>query len=572
MFRAVVGVSDDVCLGREHFNHEQRRCVIFLASNSIRIRVFQLGESSHFISCLGVRNRQSQFIHPTQRHHLLPRRLVHHLLACICISALILCRRYVEQKSLSFARSKTYLAQVYPAANASGQQLLKPVTVQRLKHGSLTFCVPCSDQTYSLSPSSTGATSYAVGSGAAWCLRCPYGADCTGLQPRALQFYWGYPNVTAAAASSTVLSSFFVLPPAGYGCFPYCSSYNSCNGNRHGPLCGQCLPGYSRSLLSTGCVEDKECGSAGSAAFVVVAVLLIFMYCIYLLAPRSIESATNSEAYFQLIMFFYQVSTSIISVGLGAGGVASAASQLLSTIFNASPTNGNTSIAFCVLRGIGEGAVYACQAVIFVVFVSIMLAMSLPWGWRLFQKVFYASISFLVHAGVPLPYDKRRLPPPPSWFRRQRLLPAKDKGSDHARTGRWAPEDVSGGLDQRGAAWMRLYITLYSGVFSLLVKAVTCVTIEGIGDTPELDYLWYYDASVVCFAPWQKACVAGLLITLMLPVAIGLRMQHATSKRRTSPLNRFEQSAILYYMRPFKPHCMHWVRDLLALSCTFCLF
>ena len=474
----------------------------------------------------------------------------------------------MEQKSLFNVREQTYLVQVRPAASGLP---FNPVTVKRLNHGTLTFCVPCSDETYSISPASTGAASYTVGSGAAWCLPCPYGADCNNLQPRALQFYWGYPNITASRASKTVLSSFFVLPPSGYGCFPGCSSYDSCNGNRRGPLCGQCLPGYSRSLLSTGCVEDKECDSASSAAFVFVTVLLIFMYCIYLLAPRSIESATNREAYFQLLMFFYQISTSIISVNLGGGGVAGAASQLLSTIFNASPTSGKTSIAFCVVRSIGEGAVIACQAVIFVVFVLIMLVLSVPWGWRLFQKVFYASISFLVHAGIPLPYDQKMLPPPPSCFCRHRLLPASGSGSKHAQSaGHFATEDVTGGLNQRGAAWMRLYITLYSGVFSLLVKAVTCVTIEGIGGTPELDYLWYYDASVVCFAPWQKACVAGLLITLMLPVAIGLRMQHVTGKRRTSPLNRFEQSALLYYMRPFKPHCMHWVCALnnCLLSCA----
>jgi hypothetical protein len=89
---------------------------------------------------------------------------------------------------------------------------------------------------------------------------------------------------------------------------------------------------------------------------------------------------------------------------------------------------------------------------------------------------------------------------------------------------------------------MRLYITLYYGVFSRLVKTVTCVTIEGIEGAPELDHRWYYDASVVCFAPWQKGCIVALLFALMLPIAVGLRMQFVMSERRTAPLNLFEQS------------------------------
>ena len=452
------------------------------------------------------------------------------------------------------------MMRVYPSALG---RTLNPVSINRMKYGTATFCVPCGDNSYSLSPASTSAASYTVGSGSDWCLPCPYGVNCTNLQPRSLRLFWGYRNVTASSASQTVLASFFVLPPSGYGCFPECDSYHSCNGNRHGPLCGQCLPGYSRSLLSTSCVEDRECNSATSAAFVFLSVLFIFVYCVYLIAPRPIDGATNRESYFQLLMFFYQFSLAITQIRQGLDSLTATALQLISIIFNASPTDGKTPALLCFIPSIGEGTIIVAQAVIFIVFVAVMLALSVPWGWLLFQKVFYASISFLVHAGIPLPYDKKSLPPPPTCLCGRWLLPAADRGAYN-----FEREDVSGGLDQRGAAWMRLYITLYSGVFSLLVKTVTCVTIEGIEGTPELDRRWYYDASVVCFAPWQKGCIVALLFALMLPIAVGLRMQFVTSERRTAPLNSFEQSAVLYYMRPFKPHCKHWVRGLRAVLCT----
>ena len=55
---AHVDVCRDVFAGREHNGFERRGCVCFLGSSSIQIRFQRLRESSHIISCLGVRYQQ----------------------------------------------------------------------------------------------------------------------------------------------------------------------------------------------------------------------------------------------------------------------------------------------------------------------------------------------------------------------------------------------------------------------------------------------------------------------------------------------------------------------------------
>ena len=72
-----------VFAGCEQNDHARRFC-----AKCVPIRVFQLGQSSHFVSCLGFRTRQPQYLHPTQRFHLLPRRLVLLLRVCMCAVAL----------------------------------------------------------------------------------------------------------------------------------------------------------------------------------------------------------------------------------------------------------------------------------------------------------------------------------------------------------------------------------------------------------------------------------------------------------------------------------------------------
>ena len=84
------------------------------------------------------------------------------------------------------------------------------------------------------------------------CLACEYGGRCEEGTVRAKPNFWGYRVGDAVK---------FVSCPTGYCCLTSskCLSYNTCNEGRTGTLCGQCLKGYSETLLSMNCLKDISC-------------------------------------------------------------------------------------------------------------------------------------------------------------------------------------------------------------------------------------------------------------------------------------------------------------------------
>ncbi len=87
------------------------------------------------------------------------------------------------------------------------------------------------------------------------CIPCPYGGHCPGHRLAARPNYYGFWEDGEIT---------FQRCPADYCCTGSdtapCDSYNSCNGNRTGFLCGSCIPDHSMSILSNYCVPDKHCG------------------------------------------------------------------------------------------------------------------------------------------------------------------------------------------------------------------------------------------------------------------------------------------------------------------------
>lgn len=85
------------------------------------------------------------------------------------------------------------------------------------------------------------------------CLPCPFGGLCTPTAVLALPGYWG-------AYLERGLVNFTLCPPS-YCCndVASCTAVNSCYGDRTGPLCGDCRPGYSESVASTACVPTHHC-------------------------------------------------------------------------------------------------------------------------------------------------------------------------------------------------------------------------------------------------------------------------------------------------------------------------
>ena len=87
------------------------------------------------------------------------------------------------------------------------------------------------------------------------CQECPRGGDCDDGLVKAKPNFWGY---------SKNREVIFLQCPPGYCCESTnanCASYNSCDGDRFGTLCGRCPQGMSESLFSTKCISNAKCSS-----------------------------------------------------------------------------------------------------------------------------------------------------------------------------------------------------------------------------------------------------------------------------------------------------------------------
>ncbi len=159
---------------------------------------------------------------------------------------------------------------------STGQNSLQEIQYQ---------CTPCSDNYYT--PSGTIDTlMYGViqnesviekidlDKKAISCLQCPYGAQCTGNNVIPRPNYWGFWHEGELM---------FQQCPAGYCCSDSeeasCVKYNSCAGNRTGPLCGTCQEGFSISILTGKCTMNSNCG--GDQWFWLFAIMVTMAYAIW---------------------------------------------------------------------------------------------------------------------------------------------------------------------------------------------------------------------------------------------------------------------------------------------------
>ena len=83
------------------------------------------------------------------------------------------------------------------------------------------------------------------------CSQCPVGAKCNG-SIKALPNYWGY------RTNDDVV---MIRCPTGYCCQDdeSCQTFDTCNSNRSGPLCGVCEMGLAESLFDQTCVPLEKC-------------------------------------------------------------------------------------------------------------------------------------------------------------------------------------------------------------------------------------------------------------------------------------------------------------------------
>ncbi len=106
------------------------------------------------------------------------------------------------------------------------------------------------------------------------CIKCPYGALCSGNNVVPRPNYWGYWHNGELV---------FQQCPAEYCCSGSadapCKAYDYCAGHRTGTLCGVCQRGFSVSILTGNCVSDDKCQS--QEWFWILAIIVAMAYVIW---------------------------------------------------------------------------------------------------------------------------------------------------------------------------------------------------------------------------------------------------------------------------------------------------
>ncbi len=145
-------------------------------------------------------------------------------------------------------------------------------------------CAPCSDNYYTTSSAerilaygSSGNTSIAKAEGmdqsSHICIKCPYGALCTGNNIKPGPNYWGYWHKSELV---------FQQCPVGYCCSGSdsgtCKVHDYCAGNKTGTLCGACQEDFSVSILSGVCIPNSQCGDDHWFWLVVLIATMVYAF------------------------------------------------------------------------------------------------------------------------------------------------------------------------------------------------------------------------------------------------------------------------------------------------------
>ena len=90
--------------------------------------------------------------------------------------------------------------------------------------------------------------------------------------------------------------------------FP-CTSMSSCAGNRHGPLCGDCAPGYVDNLGSAVCGPVASCASDRKVVWVIVVSALLVVGAVHLTVVSGVGLAASKapSGRLKLVIYFAQV-------------------------------------------------------------------------------------------------------------------------------------------------------------------------------------------------------------------------------------------------------------------------
>ena len=133
-------------------------------------------------------------------------------------------------------------------------------------------CRRCPKQTYSLRSVAVKTDQFI--SEKAQCLVCPKGGNCSS-DIISRDNFWGYQDKYALK---------FLPCPLSYCCSKdtiACESYQTCNDNREGILCGTCKASFTLSYFTNTCVASSSCNQTQFWSLYVVYALLIVLLLMY---------------------------------------------------------------------------------------------------------------------------------------------------------------------------------------------------------------------------------------------------------------------------------------------------
>ena len=138
----------------------------------------------------------------------------------------------------------------------------------------ITYCIPCGKGMYNLSSGelSKYKNTTKVFLKMVNCSTCPPGGICNSAIA-SFGNYWGYADQKGSVT--------FIPCPIKYCCATHgtpCKSYDTCEKNRAGKLCGVCKDGFSLDLFSMRCISNAECTLLSRVIYLFGHVILAIIY------------------------------------------------------------------------------------------------------------------------------------------------------------------------------------------------------------------------------------------------------------------------------------------------------
>ncbi len=406
-------------------------------------------------------------------------------------------------------------------------------------------CTPCSDNYYTPSVT-TDTLIYSViqnksvskmmdlNKRTTSCLECPYGARCTGNNVVPRPNYWGFWHEGELV---------FQQCPVGYCCSDSeeasCMKYNSCAGNRTGPLCGTCQQGFSVSILTGKCTMNTNCGR--DQWFWIFAILATMIYVIWysfkddiflifiklLKKIKMLCSSTGGKhniieasmqhvmkqptddsrlasdgadaGYFGIITYFVQISA-VIKIEIEFSDVQNSKSILdeITDIVGKSLGLELTQLSFgvCPVKGL---TILGKQLYRFLFLITVYISWAVIYSTTLFL------FKLLQHNA------KARA------LLNTKLYPIQSK--------------LMIGM-------IEILKYTYSGFCGIIFMSLACAKIGK-------RYVWWYDGTNVCLENWQiLVAVGAFLYALPFPIILFVAMKHLKQKRISAA------TAISYFIFP----------------------